>query len=138
MEPRLFAATKAFILHKGKVLILRESPKYVDGTNAGKFDVPGGRVKPGEHFADGLSREIREETGLTVKIGKPFFINEWRPVVKGEQWHIIGTFLECHADTDKVRLGEDHAEFAWINPSEYHTYPLIENLRLAFEAYGKK
>ena len=36
---RQFVATKAFINFKGKILVLRESTKYSDGTNSGKYDV---------------------------------------------------------------------------------------------------
>tara|TARA_Y100000034_G_scaffold132299_1_gene194941 strand:+ start:1240 stop:1539 length:300 start_codon:yes stop_codon:yes gene_type:complete len=97
---KVFTAMKAFIIYDGKVLLLRESTKYKDGANAGKFDVVGGRVEPGQRFDESLLREIKEETGLTVTLGKPFFVNEWRPTVRGEQWQIIGTFFECFADTD--------------------------------------
>jgi len=138
VEPKLFVATKAFIVHNGKVLILRESTKYQSGANIGKFDVVGGRVEPGQRFDESLAREIKEETGLNVKIGKPFFVNEWRPVVKGEQWQIVGTFFECVADSDNVKLSNDHDDHKWIDPKEYKNHPLIENLQPAFEAYLKK
>ncbi len=134
-QPKLFVATKAFIIHDGKVLVLRESTEYVDGSNAGKFDVVGGRLQPGERFDDSLLREVQEETGLTVKIGKPFFVNEWRPVVKGEEWQIVGIFFACTADTDTVTLSADHAEYQWIDPKDFDKYPMIENLKLAFTAY---
>ena len=61
---KLFLALKAFLVHDGKVLVLRESPKNPIGTNAGKYDVAGGRLEPGERFDETLLREIREETGL--------------------------------------------------------------------------
>lgn len=138
MEIKLFAATKAFIVYNGKVLLLKESTKYADGANAGKFDVVGGRVKPGQRFDESLIREIQEETGLEVKIGRPFFVNEWRPVVRGEQWQIIGTFFECFADNDQVKLSEDHDEFVWIDPVDYQKYNLIDNLLPAFAAYITK
>lgn len=68
MDIKLFVATKAFIVKDGKVLILRESQKYEDGTNAAHFDLPGGRLAPGEHFAEALAREVKEETGLSVTL----------------------------------------------------------------------
>lgn len=135
MEVKLFVATKAFIVNQGKVLLLRESSKYEDGTNAGKFDVVGGRVTPGQRFDESLLREVMEETGLTVSIGKPFYVGEWRPKVRDEQWQIIGTFFECHSDSDQVVLSQDHAEFVWIDPGTYAQYDIIENLKPAFEQY---
>ena len=66
MQPQLFVATKAFIVHDEKILIVRESNRYAEGTNAGLFDVPGGRVQPGQHFAESLQREVQEETGLQI------------------------------------------------------------------------
>jgi 8-oxo-dGTP diphosphatase len=137
MKPRMFVATKAFILFQGKVLILRESTKYTDGTNASKYDVVGGRVEPGERFDSSLLREIKEETGLEVKVGRPFFVNEWRPVVKGEQWQVVGTFFECNALSDEVVLSEDHDGYEWINPKDFKKYNLIENLISAFESYNE-
>ncbi len=135
---KLFAAIKAFIINNNRVLILQESTNYKDGTNFGRYDVPGGRVKPGERFDKGLKREVKEETGLKIKIGKPFFINEWRPVVAGEKWQIVASFFKCVSTTDKVKLSSDHADFKWINPKDYKKYNLIPNLDAAFKAYLKR
>lgn len=138
MIDKLFVATKAFIIHDGKVLLLRESSKYADGTNAGKFDIVGGRVEPGERFDDSLLREIKEETGLTVTIGRPFYVNEWRPSVRGENWQIVGTFFECNANSNVVTLSDDHSEYIWIDPKNYKDYEIIENLHEVFENYLNK
>lgn len=135
IKPKLFVATKAFIVHDGKILLLRESTQYQEGSNAGRYDIPGGRVQPGERFDEGLAREIFEETGLTTRIGKPFFVNEWRPTVKGEPWQIVGIFFECQAATDNVVLSEDHDDFLWIEPTSLNELNTIPNLRPAFEAW---
>ncbi len=135
MNVKLFVATKAFINYKGKILILRESTKYSDGTNSGKYDVVGGRVEPGQKFDESLLREIKEETGLSVKLGRPFYVGEWRPKVRGEQWQIVGTFFECFAKSNKVKLSEDHDNYQWINPKNFKKYNLIDNLKPAFESY---
>ena len=135
MVDKLLAATKAFIVHDGKILLLKESTNYKDGANAGRYDVVGGRVEPGQRFDDSLIREIKEETGLTVKIGRPFFVNEWRPEVRREKWQIIGTFFECLSDSNQVTLSEDHEEYVWISPEEYKNYNIIPNLTKAFENY---
>ena len=138
MVDKLFVATKAFIMHKGKVLLVKESSKYADGSNVGRFDVVGGRIKSGQRFDESLLREVKEETGLEVTIGKPFFVNEWRPNVRGEQWQIVGVFFECSANTDEVTLSEDHNEHVWVDPKEYKKYQIIENLIPAFESFLKE
>lgn len=135
MEPKLFVAMKAFVVHDGKVLLLRESVKDADRTNVGLYDVVGGRIKPGQRFDESLLREVREETALAIRIGKPFFVSEWRPVVRGEQWHIVGTFFECSSESDRVTLSDEHDDFQWIDPHTFRKYHLIENLFPAFEAY---
>ncbi|MBT4856930.1 NUDIX domain-containing protein [Candidatus Uhrbacteria bacterium] len=136
-QPKLFVATKAFIVHDGKVLILRESGSYSDGTNSGSYDIPGGRLNPGEHFLDALKREVREETGLSVKVGAPVAANEWRPTVRGEDWQVVGMFFECIAQSNDVTLGEDHDACEWIDPNDYEKYSIIGNLKQVFEAYNK-
>jgi 8-oxo-dGTP diphosphatase len=135
MKPRIFVATKAFILFQGKILILRESSKYTDGTNAGRYDVPGGRVEPGEKFSSSLLREIKEETGLRVKVGRPFFTSEWRPVVRGRTWQIVCTFFECQSKSDNVVLSKDHDSYEWIEPKKFRRYLLIHERLAAFESY---
>ncbi len=135
MVDRFFAATKAFIVSDGKVLILRESADYDDGTNEGRYDVPGGRVEPGQRFDESLRREIREETGLEIDIGRPFHIDEWRPHVHDEDWQVVGTYILCVPHKTEVTLGPDHDDFQWISPADHKEYPMTSGLRKGFEQY---
>ena len=132
IEPKFFIAAKAVIKKDGKILLLRESSLYSDGANKDCFDFPGGRLKPGEHFVEVLKREVLEETGLLVKIGKPLTVGEWWPVVKGEQWQVIGVFFECESLSKDIVLSQDHNEFVWIDPKEYLNYNIIDNLKPVF------
>ena len=128
---------KGLIVHQGKVLILRESGNYSDGVNRSKYGVPGGRMNPGERFDECLQREVMEEAGLKITIGRPFFVSEWRPLVRGEQWQITGIFFECFSETDNVVLSSDHDDFQWIFPQEYKKYNIVDNEHPVFEAYLK-
>lgn len=131
-----FTATKAFIIQNNKVLILRESSRYKDGSNEGKYDLPGGRIEPGQNFLVSLKREILEETGLNqIEIVKPFHVGEWRPIVRGENWQIIGIFFECTTNQTNVNLSGDHDYYEWINPQDYNNFNLTENVREAFAKY---
>jgi 8-oxo-dGTP diphosphatase len=136
---RQYIAAKAFINHNGKILIIREATIYKGGTNIGKYDVVGGKIKPGEQFEKALLREIKEETGLTkIKLGEPFYIGEWRPIIKGKQIQIIGIYFECFSKDVMVKLLKDYDNFRWINPESYDKYKLIDNVKNAFTVYLNK
>lgn len=134
-----FIAAKAFIRHKGKILILRESGNYIDGINQGKYDVCGGRIDLQESLLSGLAREIQEETSLTfdVNTAKLFFTNAVTVEKHGETWHITRHFFVCDAPNNQVILSKDHDHSQWIDVSHIHELPIITNLLPAFDAYSK-
>jgi len=138
MQINLFPATRAFIIRDdGKVLIIRESNHYQRSPNMGKYDLPGGKIKPGERFDESLKREVKEETNLDIILDQAFSISEWRPVVNGITNHIVATFIKCFPRSNDVKLGEDFDDYQWINPADYSKYNLIETLTPAFEDYLK-
>jgi len=130
-------ATKAFILCKEKVLIVREATGYAMKANIGQYDVVGGRLQPGQSFTDSLRREVREEVGLEITVGQPFFVIEWQTTIANEATHIIATYFICQATTDNVTLSNDHDDYQWIDPRDYASYPIIATLAPAFEQYLK-
>lgn len=52
----------------GHCLLLRRSSQSKG--NAGKWDLPGGKVDDGETFDAALLREVREETGLEIRLDR--------------------------------------------------------------------
>jgi 8-oxo-dGTP diphosphatase len=121
-----FIAARAVITKDDKVLIIRESDSYGGGTNHGKYDLPGGKVELGETVIQAIKREVKEETGLEIKVGKPFFIDEWRPVVRGEQIQIIGIFFMCEPENMEIKLLSDFDDYQWVPIVDYYKFPLIE------------
>ncbi len=137
MEPKLFIATKAFIVHDGKVLLVRESGNYADGVRGGLYQLPGGRMNPGENFLDSLYREVKEETGLNIQVVRPLYVDEWRPTVRGEQWQIVGIYFLCSTNDPSVVLSDEHDVYEWINPAKADDVDIVENEREVFRIYLK-
>lgn len=131
-------ATKALVVNvKGEILILREASTYEEGTNVGRYHLPGGRLNPGEKFLDGLKREVDEEAGLKIEIGKPIYVGEWRPIIKGVQNQIVAIFFICKPLTDKVRLSEEHDDYKWVLPNEIKKYDVMSPEDKVIEEYIK-
>jgi 8-oxo-dGTP diphosphatase len=132
-------AAKAVIANdEGSVLLVRESPAHATNTKAGRYHLPGGRIEPGESFFDGLAREVMEETGLTLSVGEPLLIGEWRPIILGVPHQIVGVFIASTLIAGTVRLSEEHDSFLWINPQEYEQYDIVLPDRDALAAYVAK
>lgn len=111
------AAKGVVVRDDGKVLVLREAG-YDEGTNEGKWGLPGGRLNNGETYSDGLQREIKEEAGLDVVPGKPVYVGEWHPVIKGVPHQIIAIFSACSYRSGEVVLSNEHSAYKWIDLSD--------------------
>ena len=59
----------ALIFHGGQLLITQ---RHADAHLGGLWEFPGGKREPGETFEQCLVREIREELGVEIAVGKLF------------------------------------------------------------------
>ncbi|MFD2090412.1 NUDIX hydrolase [Blastococcus deserti] len=65
-EPPVVACVGAVVRDTaGRILLIRRGHE----PHAGLWSLPGGRVEPGETLEQAVRREVREETGLTVRPG---------------------------------------------------------------------
>jgi len=132
-------ATKAIIINdQNQVLILREAETYEEGTNYGRYGIPGGRLGKGEPFIEGLKREVLEESGLSVEVGSPVYVGEWFPVIKDVKNQVVAIFFRCKPITNKVSLSIDHDDYKWVGIESLKDYDIMspepEAIRLALNA----
>ncbi len=120
-------AMKAVILNdEGKVLLVRVADTPKAGPNAGKYGLPGGKLKPGEAWNEGLVREVFEETGIKVTPTKPISIGEWRPEVQGLQLQIVGVFITCTAERYEVTLSSENDAYLWASKQDFSDVEVME------------
>lgn len=84
-------------------------------TSDKEWELPGGRLSSYEGVSEGLHREIREETSLSVDIEDILLANSW---VNDRNSDRLGVYYMSSTQQTEVRLSEEHTNFMWVNLSE--------------------
>lgn len=96
------------VLRRGRLLAARRS---APAELAGYWELPGGKVEPGETAPEALVREWREELGVEVRpLGR--LPGQW-PVSGGHVLHVWLATLR----SGEPRPLQDHDELRWLAPA---------------------
>lgn len=99
----------AVIEHDGLILATQRSSSM---SLPLKWEFPGGKLEPGESLQDGLVRELREELGITVRVGQGLL-----PVT----YHYPGFIVTLHPFRCDQLSGEltlhEHLASCWLPPA---------------------
>jgi len=118
----------AVIVRDGRVLAARRTrPAEL----AGQWEFPGGKVEEGEHLAEALARELKEELNSVISVmhevrgpGSP-----WRISDK----HVLRLFLATVV-TGEPTAGEDHDLLRWLLPARLGEVEWLPSDQLALPA----
>lgn len=124
---RFSIATKGLIFHNGSFLIVKRSEKCTDTPST--WEVPGGTMEIGETVEECLSREIKEEVGLSVEIIR--YLYSWK-IPRNETHETIGLTFLCETLSNAVELSHEHTSYAWILPSKILDYDFSEGIKQDF------
>jgi len=94
---------KGVLIRDGRVLLLLN--------RRGEWDLPGGRPEPGEDHRAALAREVREETGLAVEVGRR--LDEHLFEVLPQRFVRIVAYRCTSTGAAEVMLSAEHLRRCW-------------------------
>ncbi len=122
----LEVGVKAFVVHEDKYLLLKRTRPYEDESFV-RWDIPGGRIDPGEATLEGLKREISEETGLDLeKVIKVLAVQDIQRVPGRHTVRItyLATVKNPNQDIALDLLGPTgHDAYKWLTLDELRSLP---------------
>jgi 8-oxo-dGTP diphosphatase len=113
----------------GRLLLIQRGHE----PEAGRWSLPGGRVRPGESDADAVVREVREETGLVVAPGALVGSVE-RPGPAGAVYDIHD--YAAAVTGGRLAAGDDAADARWIGRAELAGLVLTTGLAETLSRWG--
>ena len=115
----------------GHCLLLKRSMSSKG--NPGKWDLPGGKVDSAESFEHALLREVAEETGLSISLGRVLGAAESELPTKRVAYMI----LEGHLESGQVCLSNEHDDFTWVDRQDLARVDIAEQFRSFLKAYSQ-
>jgi 8-oxo-dGTP diphosphatase len=129
------AAVGAIVFHRDRVLLVRRGHP----PSKGQWAIPGGKVVLGESLAQAAEREILEETGLTIRAGRPVVTFEVidRDGDGSIRYHYIIVDLAADYISGDISAGDDAAQARWASRSDLERMVLNAKSRQVLkEFYG--
>lgn len=112
--PNQIVVAGALIADSALLVAQRERPAEL----AGLWELPGGKVAPGESDADGLARELHEELGVEVTVGERLggdvALNETMTLRAYRVTQTGGTLRP-----------NDHRALRWVTADELESLPWV-------------
>jgi len=112
----------AVVMKDGAVLLVcRRKPP-----GEALWAIPGGLLKLGETLKEGAEREIKEETGITIRAGRPLYVYEFLERDPRGQllYHYVIIDLQSEYLTGTLRAADDALACRWVRPEECRHLPL--------------
>lgn len=95
--------------------------------------VTGGKVKRNEFFDESLIREFKEETDLDVEVIDFIKVveNDYVACKTKEKVKSLQIIMEVKAETEKIRISNEHDQYDWFTIEEIKDMALNNQLSKA-------
>ena len=103
---------------ENNILILKRAPD--SRSNPRCWELPGGKVEPGESFDHAMIREIKEETNLNISLRRAMGIAQQDlPHI-----HSVHVIMTVNVDSGDLKISDEHTDYRWASLEEIKSLPL--------------
>lgn len=114
---------KGILFYQQRVLLVKN--------DRNEWELPGGRLEPGETPEQTLQRELQEELGISCLVKE--IVDAWVfPVLENREVFIVTYECECK-ELIKVQLSDEHVEYGWFAVSELESIALPQGYKRSIE-----
>ena len=117
----------AVIVEAGKVLLVKRRYEPL----AGHWSIPGGTLELGETLEEGITREMREETGLEIEVGPVIEVFD-RIILDPDRrvrYHFVLVDYLCWPIGGDLQAGSDVEDAVLVEPEALDAYDLTVKAR---------
>jgi len=116
----------AVIIEQNRVLLVQRGREPLKG----KWSLPGGMLELGESLAEGVVREVREETGLIVEVLELVELldrvhRESIPDGERVRYHYVIADYLCRVVSGTLQASSDADAVRWIERAEWNSHSAL-------------
>jgi 8-oxo-dGTP diphosphatase len=121
----------AIILRRDRILMAQRGKEPLKGW----WSLPGGALELGESLADGVRREVREETGLEIRpLGVlEIFERIMRDAGGAPEYHYVLIDYVCRVTGGELCAGDDVCAVEWVRRSHLPNMQITEGTLAVIE-----
>jgi 8-oxo-dGTP diphosphatase len=121
----------ALIFRRDRILMAQRGKEPLQGW----WSLPGGALELGERLADGVRREVREETGLEVRPqGVLEIFERIMPDARGAtEYHYVLIDYVCRVVGGELRAGDDVCAVEWVRQRDLSALQITEGTLAVIE-----
>lgn len=119
------------VIKDNKILIIQRSADEEAFPNLWEF--PSGKRENFEPSEDAVTREVKEETNLDVKVLKPISTFEYKVEKENEIRDATQINFLVEYISGDVKISNEHQAFKWISKNEMNKYNLTDSTKKVIE-----